>query len=135
MELKLEEQAENLSKKIKHYFITRIGRHPQRAYPWEVFQAVSFALRESIIVNWAGTARTINEKRERRLYYLSMEYLPGRLLVNNISSLRIHALMKKVMDKLGYNYHDTLFLEPDPGLGNGGLGRLASCFLDSLATQ
>jgi glycogen phosphorylase len=135
MEHDLDARAESLAHRVRHYFITHMGRHPEKAYPWEVFQALSYALREETMVNWASTVRTINEKRARRLYYLSMEYLPGRMLVNNISNLKIHSLMKKVMDKLGYNYKEILSIEPDPGLGNGGLGRLASCFLDSLATQ
>lgn len=135
MEVYLEEQAEILVQQIRHYFITHMGRHPKRAYPWEVFQAVSFALREKIMINWAATARTIDSSKKRRLYFLSMEYLPGRMLVNNISNLHAHKLLKKVMAKLEYSYLDTLIIEPDPGLGNGGLGRLASCFLDSLATQ
>ncbi len=135
MEPDFEEQAENMAQKVRHYFITQLGRDPKKAYPREVFQGLSMVLREQIMINWGATARTINEKKERRLYYLSMEYLPGRMLVNNISNLKVHALMKKVMNKLGYNYKETLTIEPDPGLGNGGLGRLASCFLDSLATQ
>ncbi len=135
MDSNLEEQAEKLTKRVRHYLLTSLGRDPKKAYPWEIFQAISFALRELIIVNWTATLRTVNQHRKRRLYYLSMEYLPGRMLVNNISNLNLHPLMKKVMAKLGYNYNEALLLEPDPGLGNGGLGRLASCFLDSLATQ
>ncbi|NGX62029.1 MAG: Glycogen phosphorylase [Chlamydiae bacterium] len=131
----LKDQAEIVAQKVRHYLITNMGRTPKKAYPWEIFQAVSLALRERIMVNWAATMQTIREKRVRKLYYLSMEYLPGRMLVNNISNLHAHDLMKLVMEELGYSYHETLLLEPDPGLGNGGLGRLASCFLDSLATQ
>lgn len=131
----IETQAQILSQKVRHYLITNMGRHPSKAYPWEIFQAVSLALREQVMINWAATVRTMNEKKARRLYFLSMEYLPGRMLVNNISNLHAHGLMRKVVENLGYNYRDVLEMEPDPGLGNGGLGRLASCFLDSLATQ
>lgn len=135
MKENIEEQAEIFIQKARHYLITRYGRHPKQAFPWEVFQAVSLALREMVMINWAATVRTVNEKKARRLYYLSMEYLPGRMLVSNISNLQIHALMRRVVEKLGYEYNQILAMEPDPGLGNGGLGRLASCFLDSLATQ
>jgi len=135
MDHQLEEQAENIVKKVRHYLITQMGRDPKKAFPWEIFQAISLTLRERVMVNWAATIRTMNESKERRLYYLSMEYLPGRMLVNNISNLRVHPLLKKVLEKLGYDYNQILSLESDPGLGNGGLGRLASCFLDSLATQ
>ncbi|MFZ0565442.1 MAG: glycogen/starch/alpha-glucan family phosphorylase [Chlamydiales bacterium] len=135
MQPNLDAEAEIIAQKVRHYLITCMVRPPQQAYPWEIFQAVSLALREKIIVNWAATIATINKKQARRLYYLSMEYLPGRMLVNNISNLHAHDLMKRVMKKLDYNYHQLLTMESDPGLGNGGLGRLASCFLDSLATQ
>ncbi len=135
MDIDIDEQAEILAKKARHFLITNMGRHPKQAFPWEVFQAVSFVLREQVMVNWAATIQTVNRKGMRRLYYLSMEYLPGRMLVNNISNLHIHPLMHRVVEKLGYEYKDILALEPDPGLGNGGLGRLASCFLDSLATH
>lgn len=135
MEEDLENRAQEIALQVKHYLITNMGRHPKEAYPWEIFQALSFALRERIMVNWAATAQSINQSQKRRLYYLSLEYLPGRMLVNNISNLHAHHLVKKVMQVLGYDYNTTLRIEPDPGLGNGGLGRLASCFMDSLATQ
>lgn len=135
MKENIEEQAEIVAKKARHYLITTYGRHPKRAFAWEIFQVVSMALREFVMINWAATVRTVNEKKARRLYYLSMEYLPGRMLVNNISNLHAHPLMRRVVEKLGFEYNHILSLEPDPGLGNGGLGRLASCFLDSLATQ
>ncbi|MCC5831512.1 MAG: glycogen/starch/alpha-glucan family phosphorylase [Chlamydiales bacterium] len=131
----IEEQAEIIAQKARHYLITTYGRYPKQAFPWEIFQVVSLALRELVMINWASTVRTVNEKKARRLYFLSMEYLPGRMLVNNISNLHIHPLMRRVVEKLGYEYNQILSIEPDPGLGNGGLGRLASCFLDSLATQ
>lgn len=135
MELNLEQQADIIAQQVRHYLITTMGRLPKQAYPWEIFQAVAYALREKIIVNWTATNQTLNDDKLRRLYYLSMEYLPGRMLSNNISNLHAHELMKRAFDKLGYHYDQTLSIEPDPGLGNGGLGRLASCFLDSLATQ
>lgn len=129
------QDVEKFAQRVRHYLITNMGRHPQRAYPWEVFQAVSLALRECIMPNWTATVRTMGASCKRRLYYLSMEYLPGRILTGNISNLRLHGFMKKVVESLGYSYYNTLLLEPEPGLGNGGLGRLASCFLESLATQ
>lgn len=135
MEHSLEQQAEIIAQQVRHYLITAMGRPPKQAYPWEIFQAVSYALREKIMINWAATVQTLNENKQRRLYYLSMEYLPGRMLINNISNLHARELMKRAFEKLGFNYDQILSIEPDPGLGNGGLGRLASCFLDSLATQ
>ena len=135
MEKNIEEQAEIIAQKARHYLITNLGRHPKKAYSWEIFQVVSLALREQVMINWSATIRTTHEKQVRCLYFLSMEYLPGRMLVNNISNLHAHPLMHRVVEKLGFKYQEILSIEPDPGLGNGGLGRLASCFLDSLATQ
>ena len=129
-----EEEVDLFVRKARHCLITRFGRRPERADRWEVFQAISFVLREEVMLNWAATIRHFDEQKPRKLYYLSMEYMPGRILENNISRMHRHAFMRKVVKKLGYDYGNILFLEPDPGLGNGGLGRLASCFLDSLAT-
>jgi starch phosphorylase len=135
VEKDLEKQVESLSEKIKHYLVSTTGHLVNQASDIEIFRALSYALREEIMINWAATARSIENSQQRRLYYISMEYLPGRLLVNNISSLHAHDLVKKAIHKLGRDYKKILFLEPDPGLGNGGLGRLASCLLDALATQ
>lgn len=130
-----EQQAEAIASKLTHYLITQIGCLPQQAQPIEIFQALSFVLREMIIVNWSATNHTINEKKMRRIYYLSMEYLPGRMLTNNITNVHAHPLMKRVAHICNFDYRTVLTQEPDPGLGNGGLGRLASCLLDSMATQ
>lgn len=131
----LEKQAEEISSKLTHYLMTQIGCLPNKAHPIELFQALSYVLREMIMVNWAATSRTIDAKKKRRIYYLSMEYLPGRMLTNNITNVHAHPLMKRVAHLCNFDYRTVLTQEPDPGLGNGGLGRLASCLLESMATQ
>lgn len=135
MAVDLDYQAEMLIAKTKHYLITTMGRVSDEANPDEFYRALCYALREEIMINWLATARTQLQKDVRMLYYLSMEYLPGRILNNNITNLNSSDIVRLVLHKMNRNYADIISREPDPGLGNGGLGRLASCFLDSLATQ
>jgi starch phosphorylase len=130
----IEYQADMLTKKIKHYLITTMGRVADEANQDEMFRALSSALREEIMINWLATAQTLQKKDVRTVYYLSLEYLPGRILSNNITNISAQEFVLKVLNKLGRNFKDIINRENDPGLGNGGLGRLASCFLDSLAT-
>lgn len=134
MQFDIADQAETLVAKTRHYLITSMGRTLEEANDAEVYQALSFALREEIMINWLAIGRTRYEKDAKMLYYLSMEYLPGRILSNNISNLSINEVVKIVLQKINRNYHTIMSREFDPGLGNGGLGRLASCLLDSFAT-
>ena len=129
-----EEQAAILIQKIKHYLITTIGRVLEEAHPEEFYRALCYAVREQIMVNWRATAQTWMKNNSRLVFYLSMEYLPGRFLRNNLTNLKNIEVIQLVLKKTGRTMHDIMVEEYDPGLGNGGLGRLASCFLDSLAT-
>lgn len=135
MAIDLDYQAEMLTAKIKHYLITTLGRVSEEATQDEFYRALSYALREEIMINWLATARTRQQKDARMVYYFSMEYLPGRLLTNNITNLNSNELVTLVLRKMNRNFIDIMNCEFDPGLGNGGLGRLASCILDSLATH
>lgn len=128
-------QAEMLAAKTKHYLITTMGRSTDQADSDEIFRALSYAIREEVMIQWLATARSIDKFDVRRLYYFSMEYLPGRIFMNNITNLNALELVKAALVKLNRSLQDVMFCESDPGLGNGGLGRLASCFLDSLATH
>lgn len=134
-ETTIDYQSDMLIKKTKHYLITTMGRIVDEANDDELYRALSYALREEIMINWFATTRTYVKNDVRRLYYLSMEYLPGRILSNNITNISGTELVRSVLAKLGRNFKDIITRESDPGLGNGGLGRLASCFLDSLATM
>lgn len=131
----LDYPAEMLVAKTKHYLITTMGRVSDEANTDEFYRALSYALREEIMINWLATARTYIKNDVRMLYYLSMEYLPGRIFTNNITNLAANDIVRLVLHKMNRNYADIVAKEADAGLGNGGLGRLASCFLDSLATQ
>ena len=134
MDLNLDYQADMLAAKIKHYLITMLGKTSDEANDDEYYHAFCMALREEAMINWLATNRTIEENKVRTLYYLSMEYMPGRFLGNAINNMCVEDVVRLVMQKMDRNYADIIAREPDPGLGNGGLGRLASCYLDSLAT-
>lgn len=134
MDLNIEFQVDNLVAKIKHYLITTMGKVSDEANDEEFYRAFSYALREEVMINWLATVQTNIEKDVRMLYYLSMEYLPGRVLSNNITNMGGLELVVRVMQKMNRKFFEILGHEFDPGLGNGGLGRLASCLLDSLAT-
>ncbi len=132
--MNIDHQAQVLSQKIKHHLITTSGHRIDTATIEEFYQAFCTALREEIMINQTATIDTIQYKRPRMINYLSMEYLPGRLLSNNICNMNARELVKAVLKKMDRNFEELVACEADPGLGSGGLGRLASCFLDSLAT-
>ena len=121
--------------KIKHYLVVAMGRTHDEATDEEFYRAFVWALREDIMTNWAATNHAFAEKKVRKLYYLSLEYLPGRLLANNITNISANDVTCTVMQKMGRDFSKMLNIEHDIGIGNGGLGRLASCLMDSLATQ
>lgn len=127
--------AEELVKRVRSHLISTIGRLSEGASSVEFYHALCYAIREETMINWMATARTIAKTQARMLYYLSMEYLPGRFLLNNISNLCSMEVVHKVLQKMNRSLRDILACEEDPGLGNGGLGRLASCLLDALATH
>lgn len=135
MELDLDYQADMLQAKTRHYLITMMGRTADEANLDELYRALSYALREETMINWLATSRTFSQQDCRILGYLSMEYLPGRLLSNNVINICSMDVVKLVLQKMNRNLSEILSRESEPGLGNGGLGRLASCFLDSLATE
>lgn len=104
------------------------------ASPRDIFYSVSSAVMDYITDNWIATREQYEKKPVKQMYYLSAEFLMGRALGNNLMNLCIKEEVKKVLKELGLDYNLIENEEPDAGLGNGGLGRLAACFLDSLAT-
>ena len=100
----------------------------------QLFQAVAYAVKDIIVDQWIETHKTYESEDAKTVYYLSMEFLMGRALGNNLINLQVNEVVKEVLDELGFNLNAIEDQEPDAGLGNGGLGRLAACFLDSLAT-
>ena len=100
----------------------------------QVFQAVSYAVKDTIIDNWMETQKVYEEEDPKMVYYMSMEFLMGRALGNNMINLTEYKEVKEALEELGFDLNVIEDQEPDAALGNGGLGRLSACFLDSLAT-
>lgn len=135
MDSTIQMRGESLAHKIKHYLITTMGVTLDEANSEEFYRAFALTLREEIMINWTACTHTYRRQQTRMLYFLCMEYMPGRFLSNNITNIHANDLVGYVMKFLNRSLDDESHFEPDPGLGNGGLGRLASCLLDSLATQ
>ena len=113
---------------------TLYRRTLEEATPQQVFQAVSYAIKDVIVDNWMITQKEYEKKDPKMVYYMSMEFLMGRALGNNLINLCAYREVQEALDELGLDLNLVEDQEPDPALGNGGLGRLAACFLDSLAT-
>lgn len=107
---------------------------PERATQYEQFEAVARSVRDVISQRWLKTQATYEKKNPKRVYYLSMEFLLGRSLINNVTNALLGPLTLEAMQKRGLDPLVLAESEPDAGLGNGGLGRLAACFIDSMAT-
>src|SRR5215471_4864663 len=108
---------------------------PRVATARERFEAFSHSIRDVLAQRWALTRSTYEKANAKRAYYLSMEFLIGRSLTNNISNLLLSPAVQYAVKEKGLDWLELIEQEPDAGLGNGGLGRLASCFLDSMATM
>jgi glycogen phosphorylase len=107
---------------------------PQAANLRERFEAVASALRDLLTQRWLKTDETYDRANPKQVYYLSMEFLIGRSLTNNLTNLLVEPIVREVLEREGLDLIQLAEQEPDAGLGNGGLGRLAACFIDSLAT-
>src|SRR5438105_4803229 len=108
---------------------------PAAASPRERFEAVARAVRDVLSQRWLLTEQTYQRENPKRVYYLSMEFLIGRSLANNVTNLLLDPVAKQIIKDENLEWLALLEEEPDAGLGNGGLGRLAACFLDSMATM
>ena len=123
--------AQDFAEQLKYtldsdiYHVTPEGR----------YRALAYTIRDRIIHQWDLSRKTQRQKHSKRVYYLSLEFLMGRAMTNNIINLKLEKSVRDALKSLGYTYEELAEVEPDAGLGNGGLGRLAACFLDSLATM
>ena len=127
-------KKEEFKKSVKENVKMLYRKTIEEATQEQVFQAVSLAVKDVIIDNWLLTQKQYEKDDPKIVYYLSMEFLMGRALGNNLINLCAYDEVKEALDELGFDLNVIEDQEPDPALGNGGLGRLAACFFDSLAT-
>ncbi|HJF93870.1 MAG TPA: glycogen/starch/alpha-glucan phosphorylase [Lachnoclostridium phocaeense] len=127
---KKEKFKKSLRDEIKNLFRTTL----EEATPHQIYYAVCYVVKDVIIDNWMKTQKVIDETDPKIVYYMSMEFLTGRYLGNNLLNLTAYGEVKEALEELGIDLNAIEDEERDPALGNGGLGRLAACFLDSLAT-
>jgi glycogen phosphorylase len=119
---------------LDHLFYTCM-KAPTSATMLDVYKATSHAIRDRLVQRWIRTQRQYTQHDVKRVYYLSAEFLMGRFLGHNLISLGLYDMARRLLHSYGVNLGEVLEQEHDPGLGNGGLGRLAACFLDSMATM
>ena len=126
--------ADSLRKSIAHHLMYTIGKDSTAASERDWLYAASAAIRDRLVQRWMDTTRRQYRQNVKRVYYLSMEFLPGRALSNALIALGLYDQCHDALREFGFDIDALAELEPDPALGNGGLGRLAACFLDSMAT-
>ena len=119
---------------VRNNVKTLFRKEVEEATPQQLFQAVSYAVKEAIIDDWLATQKQYEKDDPKTVYYMSMEFLLGRALGNNLINMTAYKEVKEALEEMGIDLNVIENQEPDPALGNGGLGRLAACFLDSLAT-
>ena len=125
---------EMFKKNVMYSVKTLYRKTLEEATPQQIFQAVAYTVKDTIIDNWLETQQEYEKKDPKTVYYLSMEFLMGRALGNDLINLQEYKPVKEALEELGLDLNVIEDQEPDAALGNGGLGRLAACFLDSLAT-
>ncbi len=131
---KLGNDPASLKKSLSNRLIYSLGKDPITATHRDWFHTTAYAVRERLIERWMETMRSYYRSDAKRIYYLSMEFLTGRLLVSNLLSMGFYDECRQALADLGLDLDRISELESDAALGNGGLGRLAACFLDSMAT-
>ncbi len=126
--------TEELKKTTTHHLMSFLGRDPSRANNRDICKALSYVLRDNMVQRWINTQKGYYDLSAKRVYYLSLEFLIGRSLGNSMINLGFQGPMAEMVHQLGYDLEEIREEEEDAALGNGGLGRLAACFLDSMAT-
>ena len=127
-------EKETFIRNVKNTVKTLFRKNLTEASQQEIYQAVSFVVKEVIIDQWLATQKTMEETDPKTLYYMSMEFLVGRALGNNLINLTAYNEVKEALEEIGLDINVIEDQERDPALGNGGLGRLAACFMESLST-
>jgi len=126
---------ESIKADFAHHLKNTLARDRYTATPHDRYLALAMAVRDRLVERWITTQQTHHRRQVKRAYYLSLEYLTGRSLGNNVINLGMEAAVEKAMEDLGFDWVELRDQELDAGLGNGGLGRLAACFMESLATM
>jgi starch phosphorylase len=132
--VKLGEDRRSLEISLANRLIYSMGKDPVSATTRDWFNTTAYVVRERLVERWIETMRAYRRADAKRVYYLSLEFLTGRLLLNSLLNLGFYDQCRDALATLGIELDEILELEEDAGLGNGGLGRLAACFLDSLAS-
>ncbi len=128
-------EVDRLVHLIKDHIVSTLAKDPQRAKVWDYYNATAYAIRDRLIERWIKTQNAYYESDAKRLYYLSLEFLSGRTLGNSLVNMGMMDTCHDALHQIGFDLEEIREMEWDAGLGNGGLGRLAACFLDSLATM
>ncbi|MGI9355684.1 MAG: glycogen/starch/alpha-glucan phosphorylase [Rhizobiaceae bacterium] len=126
--------AQQMRSEILRHLKYSLGKDEEHATVYDWRMSLSLVLRDLVVDPWFDSTRKTYESQSKRVYYLSMEFLIGRLIEDVMVNLRLDDVAKEVVESLGQTYETVVYDEPDAALGNGGLGRLAACFLDSLST-
>lgn len=123
-----------IKENIIHHLMSFQGRDPERSGAQDVYRALAYTMRDLMVQKWISTQKTFYAQEKKRVYYLSLEFLIGRSLGNSMTNLGIFQDAKQAVEELGFDMSEIRDQEEDAALGNGGLGRLAACFMDSIAT-
>ena len=126
--------TETLEKTLTEKLMLNFSKTPDEATDQEMMKACALVLRDVMAIRGVETRKKTNREQRKRVHYLSMEFLMGRSLMKNAYNLDVLPQLKEALSNLGFKAGDIFEMEPDAALGNGGLGRLAACYLDSMAT-
>ncbi|MCS7204986.1 MAG: glycogen/starch/alpha-glucan phosphorylase [Leptospiraceae bacterium] len=125
---------ESFTKHLVHHLEYTVGKYVYNTHEKDIFLALAYTIRDYLIDRWNEISEIYKKQKAKKVYYLSMEFLMGKMLKANLINLGLYDLAKEISRELGFDLEKIFEEEPDAGLGNGGLGRLAACFLDSLAS-
>ncbi len=134
LKLTTKEDKDSLTRHFVHHLEYSVGKYINNIYPKDLYLALAYTIRDYLIDRWNEVQDIYRKQKSKKVYYLSMEFLMGRMLKSNLINMEAIDLAREVAKELGFELDEIFEEEPDAGLGNGGLGRLAACFLDSLSS-
>lgn len=126
-------ETNSLKNDIRRHILFTLGNDPDKSDLYSIYMGLAYSVRDRLLERWVKTQRSLYDTLAKRVYFLSLEFLPGRFLKNYLISLNMEEDARRTLHEMGYDLDDLEEEEWDAGLGNGGLGRLASCYMDSLA--